>query len=70
MSLSWKQQLGRMAEAFLDEHWEEDWPDDDWDKDVKEFTEQAEGGLYDRWIEFRDQKNADRTAAVMDARPR
>ena len=69
MSATWKRPLRLMAREFLDQHWEEGWPNDDWDQDLSEFTEALDAAIHDCWIEFRDRKNADRMAAVMDARP-
>ena len=69
MSAAWKTPLALAASGFLDEHWPEEWPNDDWDQDLSEFTEALEGALADCWVEFHERKNADRTAAVMDARP-
>ena len=69
MSAAWPTRLRGVAADFLNEHWDEDWPWDDWDKEVGEFTTQLHGALQDAWVEFRDRKNADRMAVVMDARP-
>lgn len=66
MSAAWKAQLALAASGFLDEHWEEKWPNDDWEQDLSEFTEELEGAIDDKWIEFRDRKNAVIAAAKED----
>ena len=66
---AWKQQLQLMASGFLDSHWKEEWPNDDWEQDLSDFTKELDAAINDCWIEFRDRKDADRLAAVMDARP-
>ncbi len=69
MSTRLEQQLERLARDFLDVHWDEDWPEGDWNKVHEEFTKELDIAIADRWIEFRDRKNADLKAAIMDARP-
>ena len=69
MSATWKARLALAARGFLDEHWYEEWPIDDWEQDLSDFTEALEGALADCWVEFHRRKFADLTAAVMDARP-
>ena len=69
MSSAWKQQLALAASGFLDQHWVEGWPIDDWDQDLSEFTEALDAAIHDCWVEFHERKIADRMAAVMDARP-
>ena len=66
MTVPWKHQLALAASGFLDEHWYEEWPVDDWEQDLSEFTEALEGALADCWVEFHRRKFADLTAAVMD----
>ena len=55
--------IERLAQAYLEANWPDAWFDADgeyidWDKTLAQFTEELQGAIHDRWIEFRDETSS------------
>ena len=55
--------IERLAQDYLEANWPDAWFDADgeyidWDKTLAQFTEELQGAIHDRWIEFRDETSS------------
>ena len=45
----WQQFLDSAMDSFLDYHYPDDWPEEQWDDTLKELIAEVEGSIEDKW---------------------
>ena len=50
----WQQFLDSAMHSFLDYHYPDDWPEEQWDDTLKELIAEVEGSIADKWLALKE----------------